>query len=102
MDPFRDLAIDAPKQVVVLTGAGASVPLGLPRMDGLLSRDFGERLNVELQIVLSIAENWAGARGESGPVDFERLYTCAEYVSKLHLEDLGALAFAPHRRCSIC
>ena len=49
-------------RVLVLTGAGASKPLGLPTMEGLLPDGFAAQLQGEERDVFDMAANWAAGQ----------------------------------------
>ncbi len=80
-------------RVSLLTGAGASRPLGLPTMEGLLPKDFNPGPDRD---VFDMALNWA-AMQDPGPIDFEHVFTMTDTIAKLHRSDPAALAFAPRR-----
>jgi NAD-dependent SIR2 family protein deacetylase len=48
--------------VTVLTGAGASKPLGLPTMEALLPEGLEAQLDVEQHHVFDMAADWAAAQ----------------------------------------
>ena len=66
-------------EYVLLTGAGASIPLGLPGMDGLIAPNYFDDLPPELAMVFGIGE-LGGAGGEKGERwtlnSSTRLWTC--------------------------
>lgn len=85
--------------VAILTGAGASEPLGLPVMASMLDSDFRNEATepgVE-RAVYDIAANWSAANSESDDIDFELLYTVVDHLSDMALTDLKAVPFAPHQ-----
>jgi hypothetical protein len=83
-------------RVTLLTGAGASKPLGLPTMDELLPHRFGESLPRGQRDVLDMAANWAMMQNPE-VLDFEHLFTGVDLLAHLSSDDALAMAFAsPH------
>lgn len=85
-------------RVSVLTGAGASQPLGLPTMEGLLPEGFEESLpdRSGQRDVFDMATNWAGLQS-SGVLDFEHIFTAVATIARMSPSDGVGLAFAPPR-----
>ncbi len=83
-------------RVSVLTGAGASRPLGLPTMEALLPNAFESQLDVEERHVFDMAANWAAAQNPA-VLDFELVFTLVDTIAHLGENDPVAMAFAPAR-----
>src|SRR5438876_9330671 len=83
-------------RVLVLTGAGASKPLGLPTMEGLLPDVFAAQLQGEERDVFDMAANWAAGQNPT-VLDFELIFTLVDLVAHLEESDPAALAFAAPR-----
>lgn len=83
-------------RLTVLTGAGASKPLGLPTMDALLPGGFGESLQHGERDVFDMAANWAMMQNPE-VLDFEHLFTGVDVVAQLAPGDALAMVFAPPR-----
>jgi hypothetical protein len=80
-----------PTRLVILTGAGASKPLGLPLMTGILDGDFWKsQLDRRARTVAYLAERWSWSN-VSG-VDLEYVYTLAYLLSGVTAAD--PLSFA--------
>lgn len=82
--------------ICVLTGAGASRPLGLPTMDGLLPENFEQSLQVGERDVFDMIGNWALLRPDLS-FDFEHLFTGVDYIANTTVNDPLAIAFAGPR-----
>lgn len=85
--------------VGILTGAGASKPLGLPVMAEMFDSTFRREVTEEgiERALYDIAANWAAADSDDESIDFELLYTAVAAFSEMDQSDLEALPFAPHR-----
>lgn len=83
-------------RVTVLTGAGASKPLGLPTMDALLPDKLVESLQPGERNVFDIAANWAMMQNPE-VLDFEHLFTSVDVLAHLSPGDDLAMAFSPAR-----
>lgn len=95
LSPFVEMALEAPQRIALLTGAGASRPLGLPVMNELVDDSWRSTLGVEEHKVLyDMAANWAS---KDGVVDFEMLYTAVDAFVAMSRTDLASVPFAPHR-----
>lgn len=82
--------------LTVLTGAGASQPLGLPTMDALLPKGFDSELQGEERDIFDMAANWATLQNPS-LLDFELVFTLVDTVAHLRESDPVAMAFAAPR-----
>lgn len=89
-------------RISLLTGAGASAPLGLPVMlDLSVDSELPANLPVHEGWVLQIARNWArdltqkmpGGKGRPS-IDFELLLTAIEWIAALTDDDPLSIAFA--------
>jgi hypothetical protein len=88
---------DPKPRVVVLTGAGASKPLGLPTMEALLPSAFESLLQpVEEHQVFDMAANWAAVQNPA-VLDFELVFTLVDTIARLRESDPVAMAFAAAR-----
>lgn len=85
--------MNSPKHVAVLTGAGASKPLGLPTMENFLDKNFRHRPPDAEKRILDMAVNWANR--VSGTQDFELIYTAVDRLARMEQGDLVSLPFAP-------
>lgn len=83
-------------QAAILTGAGASRPLGLPTMKNLLEEGFRASLADHPKRVYDMAANWAARNSEDDTVDFELLYTMVDQLASMEPDDPLSLPFAPH------
>ena len=75
---------------MVLTGAGASAPLGLPLMSHFIKDDFWKSGDQWFQVVAYLSYQWS--RANRGVADFEFIYTLAHVLSEVTLDD--PLAYA--------
>ncbi|HEY6922594.1 MAG TPA: hypothetical protein VI653_03930, partial [Steroidobacteraceae bacterium] len=85
--------------LTILTGAGASVPLGLPTMNALMPAAFADQLSQGERDVFEMAANWATLQSPAA-LDFEYLFTGVDLIAKLDVADDLAMAFAPPRPSS--
>lgn len=86
-------------RIALFLGAGASNPLGLPVMDGMVD-DSWRKTNVpdgNESAIYDAAANWAAAESEKNIIDFELLYTAIDTIAGVETADLSALPFTPHR-----
>ncbi len=86
-------------RVSILTGAGASKPLGLATMEGLLPEDFERSLPDRSgeRDVFDMSANWAALQNPK-VLDFEYVFTLADTVARLQPSDPIAMAFAARRK----
>jgi len=85
------------RRFAVLTGAGASVPLALPAMDGLLDDQVVAHLSESFFPIYTTAENWCAFVGGERGIDFELLYTAVEAMATMDRESPSSIPFVPHR-----
>ncbi len=83
-------------RICVLTGAGASQPLGLPTMATLLPGDFERHLEGGRD-VFDMVTNWAASGRTDTVLDFELLFTGIDHIAPLDGGDPLAMAFAAAR-----
>lgn len=83
-------------QAAILTGAGASKPLGLPTMKNLIEEGFRGSLEEHPKRVYDMAANWAARNSHDDAVDFELLYTMVDELASMEPDDPLSLPFAPH------
>lgn len=88
------MRMDHLTSIVLLTGAGASKPLGLPVMKEFLPEDFWHMGDTWRQAVAYLAYQWA--RANTGIHDFEYIYTLAHVLSDVTIDD--PLAFGMTRQ----
>ena len=90
---------EPPPRVCVLTGAGASKPLGLPTMESLLPEGFERSLPDRSgeRDVFDMAVNWAALQNPT-VLDFEYVFTLVDTVARLQPSDPIAMAFAARRK----
>jgi hypothetical protein len=77
------------RRIVLLTGAGASQPLGLPLMKTFVSEELLFSGSDLAQLVASLALSWA--RANTREIDFEYIYSLAHLLS--HVEPRDPLAY---------
>ena len=71
-------------RVVLLTGAGASKPLGLPVMTDFVDPQFWRQGDTWTQMAGYLSDKWAHAN--SGTHDFEYIYTLSHLLSEVTID----------------
>lgn len=81
------------RKIVLLTGAGASKPLGLPLMADFVDEEYLRGGSDPAQIVAHLGMEWA--RGITRGLDFEYVYTLAHLLSDIGIESPLAYPMSP-------
>jgi len=76
---------DHTSSIVILTGAGASKPLGLPVMSEFLDDKFWDRGDSWFRAAAYLGYQWA--RANTGVADFEYIYTLQHTLSTMTIDE---------------